>query len=83
MNELQIKSLSLEGPAGRLEALLNVGSGTVEIAHGTFPVPAPATLRLLQGVPIYSGAVRAELVTPTGACIMSTYAKSFGPMPAT
>ena len=50
---------------------LNVGSGTVECAHGTFPVPAPATARLLRGVPIYSGAVRAELVTPTGALLVT------------
>ena len=61
---------------------LNVGGGSVEIAHGTFPVPAPATLRLLEGVPIYSGNIRSELVTPTGALLMSAYAKSFGPMPA-
>jgi uncharacterized protein (TIGR00299 family) protein len=60
---------------------LNVGSGTVEIAHGTFPVPAPATLRLLHGVPVYSSGVSAELVTPTGALIVSTYARSFGPFP--
>ncbi len=46
---------------------LNVGSGTVNCAHGTFPVPAPATARLLQGVPVYAGAVAAELVTPTGS----------------
>jgi uncharacterized protein (TIGR00299 family) protein len=61
---------------------LNVGGGMVEIAHGTFPVPAPATLRLLEGIPIYSGDVTAELVTPTGALIMSTYVKRFGPLPA-
>jgi uncharacterized protein (TIGR00299 family) protein len=61
---------------------LNVGGGSVEIAHGTFPVPAPATLRLLQGIPVYSGDVKAELVTPTGALILSTYAKQFGPLPA-
>jgi pyridinium-3,5-bisthiocarboxylic acid mononucleotide nickel chelatase len=60
---------------------LNVGSGTVQCAHGTFPVPAPATVRLLQGVPIYSGAVAAELVTPTGALIVSDYASEFGPLP--
>ena len=61
---------------------LNVGGGTVHIAHGTFPVPAPATLRLLQGVPVYSTGLQAELVTPTGALILSDYATSFGPMPA-
>jgi pyridinium-3,5-bisthiocarboxylic acid mononucleotide nickel chelatase len=61
---------------------LNVGSGTVECAHGTFPVPAPATARLLQGVPIYAGAVAAELVTPTGALLVTEYADSFVPLPA-
>ena len=61
---------------------LNVGGGTVQIAHGTFPVPAPATLRLLNGVPVYSSGVQAELVTPTGALIVSTYARSFGPFPS-
>ena len=61
---------------------LNVGGGTVDIAHGTFPVPAPATLRLLSGVPAYSTGTKAELVTPTGALVISTYAKQFGPLPA-
>lgn len=61
---------------------LNVGSGTIQIAHGTFPVPAPATLRLLAGAPVYSSGISAELVTPTGALIISTYAKSYGPFPA-
>ena len=60
---------------------LNVGSGTVECAHGTFPVPAPATARLLEGVPIYSGPVAKELVTPTGALIVTAYASAYGPLP--
>jgi hypothetical protein len=60
---------------------LNVGGGTVTMAHGTFPVPAPATLRLLAGVPVYSSGVQAELVTPTGALVVSTYARSYGPLP--
>ena len=60
---------------------LNVGSGTVQCAHGTFPVPAPATLRLLDGVPIYAGAIAAELVTPTGALLVTGYASEFGPLP--
>jgi pyridinium-3,5-bisthiocarboxylic acid mononucleotide nickel chelatase len=61
---------------------LNVGSGTVTCAHGEFPVPAPATVRLLKGAPIYSQGVAAELTTPTGALLITDYAQSFGPMPA-
>lgn len=60
---------------------LNVGGGTVECAHGTFPVPAPATARLLAGVPIYAGPVAKELVTPTGALIVTSYASAYGPLP--
>jgi uncharacterized protein (TIGR00299 family) protein len=60
---------------------LNVGGGTVHCAHGELPVPAPATARLLQGVPIY-GKGTVELVTPTGALLVTGYAKSFGPLPA-
>jgi hypothetical protein len=59
---------------------LNVGGGTIECAHGTFPVPAPATARLLKGVPIY-GDGNTELVTPTGALLVTSYAKTFGPLP--
>ncbi|MGH9314887.1 MAG: nickel pincer cofactor biosynthesis protein LarC [Vicinamibacterales bacterium] len=60
---------------------LNVGGGTVTCAHGTFPVPAPATARILTGVPTYSTGAVGELVTPTGALFMTSYAKLFGPMP--
>ena len=60
---------------------LNVGSGTVECAHGVFPVPAPATARLLRGVPIQAGAVAHELVTPTGALLITDYATRFGDLP--
>jgi uncharacterized protein (TIGR00299 family) protein len=61
---------------------LNVGGGTVHMAHGAFPVPAPATLRLLAGAPVYSHGADGELVTPTGALVVSTYAQSYGPVPA-
>jgi uncharacterized protein (TIGR00299 family) protein len=61
---------------------LNVGGGMVHSAHGVFPVPAPATVRLLAGAPIYSGRVQKELVTPTGALIATTFAAEFGPIPA-
>jgi len=60
---------------------LNVGGGTVECAHGTFPVPAPATVELLKGVPVYSSGIEAELVTPTGAAIAKTLATRFGAFP--
>lgn len=60
---------------------LNVGGGMVRSAHGLFPVPAPATVRLLQGALIYSSGVQSELVTPTGALLVSSYASSYGAVP--
>lgn len=60
---------------------IHVGSGTVHCAHGVLPVPAPATERLLRGVPYYSGSIECELCTPTGAALLTTLADSFGPMP--
>jgi uncharacterized protein (TIGR00299 family) protein len=60
---------------------LNVGSGTVQCAHGTFPVPAPATLELLQGAPVYSSGPPFELVTPTGAAIVAELVSHFGVFP--
>lgn len=60
---------------------LNVGGGAVDCAHGTFPVPAPATVELLRGVPAYSSGLQAELVTPTGAAIVATLAARFSPFP--
>ena len=60
---------------------LNVGGGTVKCAHGTFPVPAPATVELLKGAPVYSSGVQAELVTPTGAAIVKTLARRFASFP--
>lgn len=60
---------------------LNVGGGSVKCAHGTFPVPAPATLELLKDAPVYSSGVQAELVTPTGAAIVKTLARRFAAFP--
>lgn len=60
---------------------VHVGFGTVRCAHGVLPVPAPATLELLRGVPVYSDGVRGELATPTGAALLRHFCRGFGPMP--
>ena len=60
---------------------LNVGGGTVECAHGTFPIPAPATLDLLRNAPVYSGEIQKELVTPTGAAIVNVLVSRFAQFP--
>ena len=60
---------------------LNVGAGTVTMSHGTFAVPPPATARLVQGVPIY-GAGEGELLTPTGALLVTAHAEAYGPLPS-
>src|SRR6266446_2250171 len=61
---------------------LNVGGGTVKCAHGTLPVPAPATMKLLRDAPVYSSGPQVELVTPTGAAIVRTLSARFGSFPA-
>ena len=60
---------------------LNLGSGTVRCAHGTLPVPAPATARLVRGVPVYQDGPAVELTTPTGALLVTGFAEAFGPLP--
>jgi pyridinium-3,5-bisthiocarboxylic acid mononucleotide nickel chelatase len=60
---------------------VNVGGGFVKCEHGILPVPAPATLSLMEGKPIYSSGVERELLTPTGAAILTTLGAEFGPIP--
>lgn len=60
---------------------IHVGSGQVMCAHGTLPVPAPATAHILRGVPIYGGSIKGELCTPTGAALLRHFATQFGDMP--
>lgn len=60
---------------------LHVGSGTVDMAHGRFPVPPPAVAELLYGVPVYATDIKGELVTPTGAAIITAVCDSFGALP--
>jgi uncharacterized protein (TIGR00299 family) protein len=63
-----------------LSSPLNVGTGTVTMSHGTFPVPPPATAHLVRGVPVY-GEGEGELLTPTGALLVTDYASAYGPLP--
>jgi uncharacterized protein (TIGR00299 family) protein len=64
-----------------LASRIPLGSGFVDCRHGTLPVPAPATLEILKGVPVYGTGLAQELVTPTGAAIIVTLAQSFGKIP--
>jgi uncharacterized protein (TIGR00299 family) protein len=61
---------------------LPMSRGFVECAHGTIPLPAPAVLELTRDIPVYGVEIEGELVTPTGAALISTLASGFGPMPA-
>ena len=70
------------GPVRVLAALPEVGGGFVRCAHGLLPVPAPATVNILKGVPFTSGAADCELMTPPGAALLVHYASAFGPCPA-
>jgi len=73
-----IKTLGIEEI---YSSALPVGKGFVKCAHGVIPVPAPATLELLKNIPTYSGGTESEMITPTGAAIIGTLAKSFGERP--
>jgi len=68
------------GASRLVSSPLNVGAGTVEMSHGTFAVPPPATAALVQGAPVY-GAGEGELLTPTGALLITGHASDFGPLP--
>ena len=69
------------GAARVVASPLNVGSGTVTCEHGTLPVPAPATAALVSGVPIYAAGPPVELLTPTGALLVTEFAGGYGAMP--
>ena len=60
---------------------VHVGNGQVRCAHGILPVPAPATALLLEGIPMYTGTIRGELCTPTGAALLRHFVTKFAGMP--
>ena len=78
---LAVAAMEWLAPARVVASPLNVGSGTVVCEHGELPVPAPATVELLAGVPIYAKGPPVELVTPTGALLVTAYADAYGPLP--
>jgi uncharacterized protein (TIGR00299 family) protein len=73
--------LEMLGPVRVVASRPEVGGGFVQCAHGTLPVPAPATAHILTGVPYTAGAANCELLTPTGAALLVHFADAFGPMP--
>ena len=75
-------ALELLGIEQVISSPLNVGGGVVETEHGTLPVPAPATAKLLEGRPVFTRGPEMELTTPTGAALAATLAAEFGPLPA-
>ncbi len=77
-----VSGLTLLGIEAVYCSAIHLGSGTVTCAHGTLPVPAPATLELVKGIPVYATGIQGELLTPTGAAILTTLAKGFGALPA-
>ena len=68
-------------PQKTLASPVNVGGGTVKCAHGIIPVPAPATANILEGIPSYSGDIKSELCTPTGAALLKYFVDEFADMP--
>ncbi len=73
--------MELIGPQKIMASDINVGGGTVKSAHGILPVPAPATANILEGIPCYSGEIKSELCTPTGAALVRYFAEEFGDKP--
>lgn len=73
--------MALIGPERVMASPVNVGGGTVMSAHGVLPVPAPATANILEGIPSYSGDIKSELCTPTGAALLRYYVTEFCNMP--
>lgn len=77
-----VSGLSILGVEAVYCSALHLGSGTITCGHGILPVPAPATLELVKGFPVYATEIKGELLTPTGAAILTTLSRGFGSLPA-
>lgn len=75
-------ALDLLGVQAVYSSPVNVGGGNVETSHGILPAPAPATAKLLRGIPVYSSGIPFELTTPTGAAILKSLSTAFGSVPS-
>jgi len=74
--------MDMLNPSKVYSSSVNVGYGTVKCAHGILPVPAPAALELLKGIPVYSGEEEGENTTPTGALILTMFVDEFRTLPS-
>jgi uncharacterized protein (TIGR00299 family) protein len=76
-----LSALDYLQPSSITSSPVNTGRGFITFSHGHFPIPAPATTKLLEGIPVFQNEVEGELTTPTGALLISSIATSFGEMP--
>ncbi|NVM25039.1 MAG: nickel pincer cofactor biosynthesis protein LarC, partial [Desulfobacterales bacterium] len=76
-----IAGVHLLGIEKLFASMIPVGTGIMTSAHGKIPVPSPATIALLRGIPVYCSGQDVEMVTPTGAALVTSLCSSFGPMP--
>jgi len=76
-----VAGISLLGVERLFASRIPVGTGMIASAHGKIPVPSPATIALLRGIPIYHSGQDVEMVTPTGATLITSLCSSFGPVP--
>lgn len=77
-----ILGLHILGIGKFLSSPVNTGSGVFDSSHGMLPIPAPATMEMLKGFPVYSSGINKELATPTGVALLTTLAEGFCPLPA-
>lgn len=75
-----VTALHLTGIEKVFASPVHVGTGFVQCMHGKIPLPAPAALEMLKGIPVFSTGIEEEITTPTGACLLKVLSEGFGPM---